>query len=122
MARKRRTSPVLEIAQQRLAGLKSINPEPNLGDELTVAAFGAKISGFSTNLNNYNTHVAALDDEQNSIDAQEDELRDWNRRWLSAIEAKHGPDSSEYEAVGGKRVSERKKPKRGGGGKPPAAA
>ena len=121
MARKRRTSPVLELAQQRLAGLKSINPEPNLGDELTVAAFGAKISGFRTNLNNYNTHVAALDDEQNSIDAEEDELREWNRRWLSAIEAKHGPDSSEYEAVGGKRISERKKPKRGGG-KPPAAA
>ena len=85
-----------------------------------MAAFTAKVTGLTGKLDTYNTHVAELDDEQNSIDAEEDELRDWNRRWLSAIEAKHGPDSSEYEAVGGKRTSERKKPRRGGG-KPPAS-
>jgi hypothetical protein len=118
MARKRRTSSVLEVAQQRLAGLKSINPEPNLGDDMTVTAFGTKITGFGTNLNTYNTHVAALDDEQNGIDSEEDELREWSRRWLSAIEAKYGPDSSEYEAVGGKRISERKKPAKPAGGTP----
>ena len=121
MARKRRTSSVLEVSQQRYAGLKSINPEPNFGGDLTVAAFNARITGFAANLGAYNEHVAALDDEQNAIDAEEEELRDWNRRWLAAIEAQHGPDSSEYELVGGTRTSDRKKPKRGGGGNKPTS-
>ena len=123
MSRKRRTSQVLENARQRLAGLKQIDPEPNFGGDLTVAAFTAKVNGFTGNLGTYNEHLAAIDDEQNAIDAEEEELREWNRRWLSAIEAKHGPDSSEYELVGGTRTSDRKKPKpKGGGGTPPAAA
>jgi hypothetical protein len=121
MARKRRTSQVLETARQRLAGLKSIETEPNFGGDLTVPAFTAKINGFTANLGTYNEHLAAIDDEQNAIDAEEDELRDWTSRWLSAIEAKHGRDSSEYELAGGTRTSDRKKPKRGGGGTPPTS-
>src|SRR6478672_11638836 len=91
----------------------------DFGGDLTVAAFTAKINGFTTRLGTYNEHVAALDDEQNAVDAEEEELRDWNSRWLSAIEAKHGRDSSEYELAGGTRTRDRKKPKKGGGGKPP---
>ena len=43
-----------------------------------------------------------------------------NKRVLSAVEAHFGPDSSEYEAVGGTRLSERKRPtpKAPGGGTP----
>ena len=116
MSRKRRTSSVLETSQQRLAGLKSIDPEPNFSGDMTVAAFTAKVTGFTGNLGTYNQHLAALDDEQNAIDAEEEELRDWNSRWLSAIEAKYGRDSSEYEMVGGTRTSDRKKPGGKGGG------
>ena len=46
--------------------------------------------------------------------AEESELNDWNRRVLSAVEAQFGPDSSEYEMVGGTRKSERKKPSKKG--------
>jgi hypothetical protein len=121
MARRRRTSQVLDAARQRLAGLKSINPEPDFGDALTVAAYATKISTFDTKLDTYNQHLAALDDEQNAIDADEEELRDWNRRMLSATEAHYGGDSSEYEAAGGTRMSERKKstPKASGMTPPP---
>ena len=120
MARKRRKSPVLETARQRLAGLKSINPEPDFGDALTVAAYTAKITGLETKLDTYNQHLAALDDEQNMIDAEEEELRDWNKRILSATEARYGGDSSEYEAAGGTRTSERKKKSpKGSGSTPP---
>ena len=118
MGRKRRTSSVLDTTQQRLAGLKSIDPEPDFGGDMTVAAFTAKANGFTGNLATYNQHMAALDDEQNAIDTEEEDLRDWNSRWLSAIEAKYGRDSSEYEMVGGTRTSDRKKPgpPRGGEG------
>lgn len=121
MARLRRTSTVLEAARQRLAGLKSINPAPDFGTALTLVAFETQITGFSTKLENYNRQVAALDDLQNGLEADEDTLREMNKRMLSAAEAHYGPDSSEYEAAGGTRVSERKKPTpKPSGGTPPA--
>jgi len=122
MARRRRTSAILETARQRLAGLKSINPAPNFGPGLTVAGFETKATAFDGHLDSYNQRLAAIDDDQNAIDAEENELQDLNRRVLSAVEAQFGPDSSEYEMVGGTRTSERKKPARKpGGGTPPSA-
>ena len=119
MARLRRTSQVLETARQRLAGLKSINPAPDFGTALTLVAYETKASAFDTSLDTYNQHLAALDDEQNTIDAQEQDLRDWNRRLLSATEAHYGPDSSQYEVAGGTRKSERKKSPKPSGPTPP---
>jgi len=109
MARQKRTSAVLEMARQRLAGLKSINPEPDLGPTLTMAMIEARTNGFGTQLDTYNQHVATLDDEQNGVDRDEDSLEDVMSRVLSAVRAQCGPDSSEYEAVGGTRTSERRR-------------
>jgi len=109
MARQKRTSAVLEMARQRLAGLKSINPEPDLGPTLTMAMIEARTNGFGTQLDTYNQHVATLDDEQNGVDRAEDSLEDVMSRVLSAVRAQFGPDSSEYEAVGGTRTSERRR-------------
>jgi hypothetical protein len=60
--------------------------------------------------------VAELDQDQNDLQAEEAELNDLNRRFLSAGEAAYGPDSSEYEMLGGTRKSERKKPTKKSGG------
>ena len=120
MARLRRSSQILEAARQRLAGLKSITPTPDFGTALTLAAFETIITGFGTKLENYNRQVAALDDLQNSLGADEDALNDMHKRMLSATEATYGPDSSEYEAAGGTRLSERKRPtSKPPGGTPP---
>jgi hypothetical protein len=112
MARSRRTSAILETSRQRLAGLKAIAPAPDLGPTITVPAYQALIDAFISRLGGYNQKVAELDDEQNGIDADELVIRDWNKRVLSAVEAQFGPDSSEYEQVGGTRQSERKRPTR----------
>jgi hypothetical protein len=71
MARKKRTSTVLEVAQRRLAGLKSIDAEFDLGSNMKQSDFEAVITGLSTRLNLYNQHSAALDQEQNDLDAEE---------------------------------------------------
>lgn len=117
MARQKRSSPILEAARQRLAGLKSITEKPNYGPNLTVEGYEQDIVTFSTLLDEYNGALAALDDLQNRLGVGEASLNDKNRRMLSATEATYGPDSSEYEMVGGTRKSERKKPgrKKGGG-------
>ncbi|SRR6266849_7012170 len=117
MARKRRASPALVVARARLAGLKKIN-SPNLGPNTTVAAYEAVVNDTTAVEDSHNQLAAQMDDSSNRFDTQEDLMADWNRRILSAVEAQYGPDSSEYEMVGGTRKSERKRPKRkpGGGG------
>jgi predicted nucleic acid-binding Zn-ribbon protein len=115
MARSKRKSSVLEAAQHRLAGLKSISPAPAFGTGLTVDDYETEIQTFITALNSYNQKLAELDDAQNTLEELEAALREKNRRMLAGAEAQYGPDSSQFEQAGGTRQSERKKPKR----KPP---
>lgn len=76
MARQRRTSTVLETARQRLAGLRSIIPTPNFGPDLSPAAYENLITSVGDDLNTYNQHVVALDDEQNHFEDREGMLHD----------------------------------------------
>ena len=123
MARLKKTSAVLNTARERLSGLKSIKPEADLGPQLSIPIYEGKINAFAGKLDTYNQALAALDDLLNDLESAETELNEWNRRYLSATEAHYGPDSSEYEMVGGTRKSERKRPKRkgGSGNTPPAS-
>ena len=109
MARQKRTSQVLELARQRLAGLKSITPAVVLGGNLTVEAFEAEIEAYSTRRDGYNSKVADLDDETNQLDDHEERLNELNVRILAAVKAQYGPDSSEFEQLGGVRTSDRKR-------------
>lgn len=116
MGRKKRGSAVLETARKRLAGLKSIDPAVNFGPNMTEQDYEGIITAFQNRLDTYNEHSAELDQEQSEVDTEEDVLNDWNKRYLSAGGARFGTDSKEYEALGGTRLSDRKKPKRGGAG------
>lgn len=108
MARLKRNSTILETARQRLSGLKSITPKPNFGSTLDIDQYEQEINGYSANLDKYNDTLALLDRLANNLDIDEAQLREKNRRMLAATEAHYGPDSSEYEAVGGTRTSDRK--------------
>ena len=110
MTRQKRGSNTLEIARQRLAGLRQITPPPNFGPTLTAEGFELEIDGFGNEQDGYNGDIAALDDRQNRLALSEQRLSDWNQRILAAVKAQFGPDSSEFELVGGTRRSERKKP------------
>lgn len=61
--------------------------------------------------------LSQLDELQNDLAAAERLANDKSKRILSATEATYGPDSNEYEMVGGTRLSDRKKriSKKGGG-------
>lgn len=109
MARRKRTSSVLETARQRLAGFKSITPTPDFGSDLTLDAYQAQIKDFSDKLDEYNQKLSELDDVLNRIEEAEARLNDKNKRMLSATEGRYGSNSSEYEQVGGTRDDERKR-------------
>jgi len=115
MARLKRSSTVLETARQRLAGLKSITPKPNFGPALDLDQYEQDVNTYGTNLDKYNETLSLLDRQQNDLVEQEERLRDKNKRMLAATGAHYGPDSNEYETVGGTRSSDRKRTTR----KPP---
>lgn len=112
MARQKRTSSALEVGHHRLAGLNAITPPPDFGPNLSLAAYSTRIKNFSDRLDGYNQMLAAVDEQQNQVDAEEADLRDLNKRMLAAVEAHYGPDSSQYEQAGGTRLRDRKRPVR----------
>jgi hypothetical protein len=112
MARRKRSSPILDNAQIRLAGVKSIRDKEQLGPRLSVDAYEQRIIAFAAKLSEYNGMLAGLDQMLNDLQRDERELQSESVRMLAGIGAHFGPDSSEYEQAGGTRKSERKRPVR----------
>ncbi len=109
MAYQRKSSRVIADAQERSADLRAIDPELDLGNNLTVAAYDTKIAEVQTALDAYNGLLAQADAAGNDFRTLEKELRDLSSRMLSGVKVKYGRDSNEYEMAGGTRLSDRKK-------------
>ena len=109
MRRRRKSSPIIETASARLAGLESIDPPPDIGPELTVALYRAALADTHTQQEAYNTLLAEADEAKNRYERSEAKLNDLSERMLAAVGAKFGRDSDEYEMAGGRRKSERKR-------------
>ena len=105
-------SAAFQRATKKLAGLKSIQPEPDLGSELTIENLDKKLDTIQTKTASFNQRISELDALANELDALDSDLRQLDSRFLSAVAGRFGRDSSEYEAVGGTRTSERKKRER----------
>jgi exonuclease VII small subunit len=110
MARTRRGSAVLETARQRLSGLKSITPKPNFGPALDIDQYEREIEDLSNSLDRYNETITLLDRLQNELEDKEARVKDRSKRMLAATGAQYGPNSSEYEGVGGTRPDDYKRP------------
>lgn len=110
MARKKRESPPLKKLEGRINNLKNINTELSLG-EITVAGLEAKHAQLKAKLEEYNATIAKTDELLNQVETLEDEARDLAERALSGVASKYGKNSSEYETAGGRRKSERRKPR-----------
>ncbi len=112
MARSKKTSPILESAQTRLAALSSIDPKPSLGTGLGIDDYSAKITSTRQALDTYNTLLSQVDGAYNDFLAEQQSLRDLSERMLAGVGAVYGRDSDQYEQAGGVRKSERKRPVR----------
>lgn len=110
MARIKKQSKTVEAARVRLAGVKSIDANLDLGNGMTVIEFEKKIDNTSDSLETYNTTLSLADEQQDLVKANEIDLKDFHERILLAVGAKYGKNSIEYEKAGGTRKSERRKP------------
>ena len=115
MAFQRKSSKVLAEALERASNLRAIDPNLDLGNGLTLAAYDAKITHLQTSQDTYNGKLAQADASGNDFRADEKDVRNMSSMMLSAVKVKYGRDSNEYEMAGGTRLSDRKKRSRGGG-------
>lgn len=107
MSRKKRTSPFLQKAELRTAGLKAIDPNMDFGDARSLQNMTQLIEQLRTKIDAYNTALCVIDSYKIEIAQLEKNLSELAERMLIGIAFKYGKDSREYEMAGGVRKSER---------------
>ncbi|MBD2561418.1 MULTISPECIES: hypothetical protein [Nostoc] len=113
MARRKRTSAVLERAVRRAASINSIDPSLDLGNGLTLPAFSTLIEMMRTKENAYNSALSSLDKLYREMLETEDKLGDMTEHMLMAVGTRYGKSSVEYGMAGGVPKSQRRKGLRG---------
>ncbi|WP_375513623.1 hypothetical protein [uncultured Nostoc sp.] len=107
MSLRKRTSRVLESAELRFAGLKSINANLDLGDAYNLKSLTELIEQLRTKIEAHNTTLSTIDSSKVEIEELERILGTFSEKMLMGIGFKYGKDSREYEMAGGVRKSER---------------
>lgn len=118
MARRKRSSKVLEKADRRIASLRSISPDLNLGNGLTVDVYTNLITDMRDRLAAYNTVLSTVDKTYNDMLLIEQKLGDYSELLLLGVATKFGKNSDEYEMAGGIKKSDRKRSTRKMAGAP----
>ncbi|MBN3928028.1 hypothetical protein [Nostoc sp. NMS4] len=113
MARRKRTSLVLEKAVRRAASINSIAPNIDLGNGLSLPAFSTLIETMRTRENAYNTALSSIDKLYREMLETEDELGDMTEHMLMAVGTRYGKSSVEYGMAGGVPKNQRRKGLRG---------
>ena len=121
MARRKRTSPSIERAQQRADGLASIGSGLDLGKNHSLEAFQAEIDAVTKKLSDYNTKLAEVDGLLNDLEKAEVALDDLTSTMLAAVGVVYTKNSTEYEKAGGTRTDERRSPSKKAKAAPAAA-
>jgi hypothetical protein len=101
MTLKTRGSSTLDKAQRRLASIKSIDENLDLGHGLTVGAYAQTIEALRNAIATHNTLVSTLDESRRNVAALEQNLTELSTRMLSGVSTKYGNNSNEYRKAGG---------------------
>ncbi len=102
---------VLKQAQDVLSAWNQIGATVTVG-ALTPTILGSDVTAAATLESNMAKLEAQLTDMRNQRDALYSAIWDKVKRVRSGMKAIYGDDSSQYEMIGGTRLSERKAPTR----------
>lgn len=109
MARRKKSSIILEKAERRIAGLRSIDASLDLGNGLTMEAYTQLIEDTRSKLSTYNTTLSSVDKIYSDVLDAEQTLSDFTECMLMGVATKYGKNSNEYEMAGGVRKADRKR-------------
>jgi hypothetical protein len=101
MALQTRGSASIDKAQRRLANLKSIDENLDLGYGLTIENYTDTIESIRTALDKHNTLISNLDASRKTVTELEKALSNLSERMLSGVATKYGKDSIQYSKAGG---------------------
>jgi ABC-type hemin transport system substrate-binding protein len=107
MSRQKRTSRILEKAQLRSSGLKSIVPSIKFDENYSLEKMIQSIEELRNKLDVYNTALSVVDSSKTEIEEMEKNLSQLCEKMLMVVAIKYGKDSREYEMAGGVRSSDR---------------
>ncbi|WP_373527584.1 hypothetical protein [Nostoc sp.] len=107
MSRKKLTSRVLEKAQLRSSGMKSIVPNIIFDENHSLEKMIDSIEELRNTVDVYNTALSVVDSSKNKIEEMEKKLSQLSEKMLMVVAIKYGKDSYEYEMAGGVRSSDR---------------
>lgn len=110
--KRKRTTDIIQQAENRAATLRLIEGKLDFGKSLSLAAFTAKIESAREQAHALNALLAATEAARHALDDTEAELKDLNNRILQAVLVQFGSHSEEYVMVGGARPADRKRPTR----------
>ncbi|AFY33127.1 hypothetical protein [Calothrix sp. PCC 7507] len=113
MARRKRTSQVLEKAVRRASGISSIDPNLDVGNGLTLRAFSTLIETMRNQENAYNSALSNIDKLYREMLETESQLADMAEHILMGIGTRYGKSSVEYGMAGGVPKNQRRKGLRG---------
>ncbi|WP_244329193.1 hypothetical protein [Tolypothrix sp. PCC 7910] len=88
-----RGSGAVEKAQRRLALLKSINENLDLGHGLTIEAYSRLIDNTRASVEAHNTLLSNLEESRKTITQMDKELAEMSQRMLGGIAAVYGKNS-----------------------------
>ncbi|MBD2528707.1 hypothetical protein H6G97_03670 [Nostoc flagelliforme FACHB-838] len=102
MARLKRSSPTLEKALRRIAGMRSISPTLEFGNGLNLTNYDSRIQTLQIQLSTYNTLLSSIDEMAGRLSLIEEELRGYSEKMLMSVATHYGKDSLQYVQAGGK--------------------
>lgn len=96
-----RGSAAINKAERRLASLKSIDENLDLGYGLTIGAYAQVVETVRSAIESHNILVSKIDESRRTVAMLEKELADFTARMLSGVSTKYGRNSNEYRKAGG---------------------
>ncbi|WP_341530462.1 hypothetical protein WKK05_14955 [Nostoc sp. UHCC 0302] len=103
----KRSSRILEKAQQRVSGMQTIDPTLDFGNFNSLQNMLQQIEQLRAKLNTHNTALAVIDASRTDIEQLEKSLSVLCENMLMSVAGRYGKDSAEYVKAGGVRKSDR---------------
>jgi hypothetical protein len=113
MARRKRTSQVLEKAVRRAAGMDSIDPNLDVGNGYNLFAYSNLIETMRNKEKAYNSALSSIDKLYREMLETERQLADMTEHILMGVGTRYGKSSIEYGMAGGVPKNQRSKGLRG---------
>jgi hypothetical protein len=107
MPRQKKTAHVADRLEHKLAGLKAIDPQLDLGNNCNIITLENTIVKLRDRVNAYNQALAIIDSSQVEITELERSLNKLSEQFLLGVAFQYGKDSHEYELAGGIPTRER---------------